>query len=75
MSLTVSRSPQLNNDQCVKNVGENRFDLVLIAAARSREIKHRNKDSEKFEHIHSNVTALLEIQEGKVGREYLRKVR
>jgi DNA-directed RNA polymerase omega subunit len=56
-------------------VGESRFDLVLIAAARSREIKERNKESDKFEHLHSNITALLEIQEGKIGREYLKKVR
>jgi DNA-directed RNA polymerase omega subunit len=75
MAITLSRGPQLNNDTCVTNVGENRFDLVLIAAARSREIKARNRDSMKFEHIHPNVTALLEIQEGKVGREYLKKVR
>ena len=74
MSLSLSRSPQLNNDTCVENVG-NRFDLVLVAAARSREIKERNRESSKFEHIHSNVTALLEIQEGKIGKEYLRKVR
>ena len=75
MKISDSRGSQLNNDTCVTNVGENRFDLVLIASARAREIKRQNRDSEKREHIFSTVTALLEIQEGKVGSEYLKKVR
>jgi hypothetical protein len=75
MAISLSRSSEVNTDKCVTNVGENRFDLVLIASARSREIKERNKESDKFEHLHSNITALLEIQEGKIGREYLKKVR
>ena len=75
MAITLSRSSLVDTDRCVTNVGESRFDLVLIAAARSREIKERNKESDKFEHLHSNITALLEIQEGKIGREYLKKVR
>jgi len=75
MSLKkLSRSSQVNTDQCVDQAG-NRFDLIIIASTRSREIKNRNKSSERFEDLHSNVTALLEIQEGKIGREYLKKVK
>jgi DNA-directed RNA polymerase omega subunit len=59
-----SRGTQVDTAKCVEKVG-NRFDLVLVAAARAREIKRRNQHSDKFEHKNSLVTALLEIQDGK----------
>lgn len=75
MKISDSRGSQLNNDTCVTNLGENRYNLVLAASARAREIKRQNKDSDKREHVFSTVTALLEIQEGKIGNEYLKKVK
>jgi DNA-directed RNA polymerase subunit K/omega len=71
----VSRSTQLNNDLCVEKSGGNRFDLVLIASARSRELSSRNRQEGQLEYSSSNLTALLEIQEGKIGKEYLKKVK
>ena len=71
----LSRSTQLNNDLCVEKSGGNRFDLVLIASARSREISSRNKHEGQLEYRSGNLTALLEIQEGKLGKEYLKKVK
>jgi DNA-directed RNA polymerase subunit K/omega len=70
-----SRGTQLDNEQCVENVGGNRFDMVLIAAARSKEIKRKNMASERRDHIFPGVTALLEIQNGEIGREYLKKIK
>jgi DNA-directed RNA polymerase omega subunit len=70
-----SRSSEIDTDKCVELAGNNRYDLVLMAAVRSREISRRNKESMRFEHLHPNVTALLEIQEGKVGQELLKKVK
>jgi DNA-directed RNA polymerase omega subunit len=72
-ALNNSRSSLVNTDLCVENVG-NRFDLVLIASIRSREISTRNKHSTKHEHLRPHITALLEIQEGTIGREYLKKL-
>ena len=72
---SVSRGTLLDNEQCVENVGGNRFNLVLIAAERSREIKRQNKDSDKREHVYSAITALSEIQEGKIGEDYLKKLK
>jgi DNA-directed RNA polymerase omega subunit len=69
-----SRSSEIDTDKCVELAG-GRYDLVLMAAVRSREISRRNKESMRFEHLHPNVTALLEIQEGKVGQELLKKVK
>jgi len=69
-----SRGTSLNNDLCVENVG-NRFDLVIVAAIRAKELARQHRHSERTEHINAPVTALLEIQEGKIGREYLKRIR
>jgi DNA-directed RNA polymerase subunit omega len=55
-----------------KNMVGNRYDLVLIASARVREL--RRGDKPKFINREKNtptVTALKEIEQGLVGREYL----
>lgn len=70
----LSRGTAIDTEKCVENAGGNRFDLVLIAAARAREIKRHNRESDKREHVHSNITALEDIQAGKVGKEYLKRI-
>jgi DNA-directed RNA polymerase subunit omega len=63
-------------EKCVENVGSSRFDLVLIASARVRELKRgamplvENNNSSA-----PAVLALKEIEEGKIGRELLKKLR
>ena len=54
---------------------ENRFDLVLIASQRVRELKRgampkvpRNKNG-------AAVTALREIEQGFIGRDYLKRIK
>jgi len=71
----ASRVSQLDNDKIVEMSGGNRFNLVIMAAARSREIRRQNKDSQKFEHLHSNVSALLDFQSGECGADYIKKVK
>ena len=75
MIKTVSRVGQLDNDKIVEMSGGNRFNLVIMAAARSREIRRQNKDSQKFEHLHSNVSALLDFQSGELGADYMKKIK
>ena len=59
------------SDACVAAVG-NRYDLILIAARRAREL-HRG-DAARVDSKHGVVlTTLKEIEYGKVGREYLLK--
>jgi len=50
----------------------NKFDLVLIASARARELK-RGYKALVPNPTGPIVTALREIEEGFVGREYLKK--
>lgn len=53
---------------------ENRFDLVLIASQRVRELKRGSlpKVTSKNGAV---VTALREIEEGHIGRDYLKRIR
>jgi len=73
-ALTLSRGPRIDVEKCVANVGNNRFDLVLIGAARAREISRQHKHDEIGTQVNAPVSALFDIQNGLVGREYLRKI-
>jgi len=75
MPQYVSRGTQIDTQKCVELSGGNRFNLVIMAAARSRELRRQNKESMKFEHLHSNVSALLEFQTGELGPDYIKKVK
>jgi len=61
------------SQNAVEMIG-NRYDLVLIASIRARELKRGYKplidtDNKPI------VTALNEIEQGKIGIEYLKKVK
>ena len=53
---------------------ENRFDLVLIASQRVRELK-RGALPKVVTKNGAIVTALREIEEGYIGRDYLKRIR
>jgi DNA-directed RNA polymerase omega subunit len=62
-------------EKCVKNVGGSRFDLVLIASTRVRELKRGAMPLvENNNGSTAAVLALKEIEEGKIGRDHLRKI-
>lgn len=69
--LTDSRSLELDLTKCVEMVGGNKFDLVLIASQRCREIRRANK----LNSVQAPMTSLLEIQKGLVGKDYLKKIK
>lgn len=46
-----------------------------MAAARAKELSRRHKSSESKEYIYTPITALLEFQEGKLGPDYLKRIR
>ena len=62
-----------DTDKCVEMIG-NRFDLVLVASQRVRELKRGAlpKVTTKSTPI---VAALEEIEAGFIGREYLKKIK
>ena len=70
--MTESRA-RYTSEEAANAVG-NRFDLVLIASQRVRELKrgHRSTLTTK---AGPTVTALMEIEKGLVGRDYLKRIR
>jgi DNA-directed RNA polymerase subunit omega len=72
MNKPVSNSRN-TSELAVAQVG-NRFDLVLILAKRARELKagHRAKVTDAGG---VSATALMEVEQGLIGREYLKKVK
>jgi len=64
---------RISSEKATEMIG-NRYDLVLVASARVRELAkgHRPKLKTKDG---KTLTALKEIEEGLVGREYLKRVR
>lgn len=69
----LSRGTEINTDTCVANAG-GRFDLVLIAAARAKEIARKQRYDDEQTYVNPCVSALLEVQSKSIGREYLKKV-
>jgi DNA-directed RNA polymerase subunit omega len=69
--MTESRARYTSED-AVSMVG-NRFDLVLIASVRVRELK-RGYQPRLVTKAGPTVTALQEIEKGLVGRDYLRRI-
>lgn len=63
---------KIDIQRCTKMV-DNKFDLVLIAAVRAREISRGLSTKTDPRHKHT-VRALEEIQTGQAGRELLRRV-
>jgi DNA-directed RNA polymerase subunit K/omega len=57
-----SRHLQLDMEKCVKNVDNLRYDMVLVAAERLRELKKQHRHGKH----QSTIDALLEIQNGEV---------
>ena len=64
---------RISSEKAVSQVG-NRYDLVLIASERVRELRkgHRPKIQTKNGPV---LTALSEIEEGHVGRDYLKRLK
>jgi len=80
MMRLETQSRDIDVQKCVENIGGNQFELILIAATRAREIANTRSISQKnnpqLEYPNRIVTAALEeVEQNKIGREYLDKVR
>lgn len=68
-----SRTSIIDTEACVRQAGGGRYDLVLIAAQRLRELKRQHREDNKYV---TCIDALKEIQEGQVNlADYLAKVK
>ena len=72
--VTLSRGTEIDTDLCVKNAGENRYMLVIMASARAREIARQHRASENPAHIYPVVKALMEFQTGEISIDEATKI-
>jgi DNA-directed RNA polymerase subunit omega len=70
--MTEESRVRYTSEEAVNQVG-NRFDLILIAAQRVREL-HKGHRPKIVTNAGKTVTALQEIEKGLVGREYLKRI-
>ena len=69
----ASRGPIIDTEECVRQAGGGRYDLVLIAAQRLRELKRQHREDNKYV---TAIDALLEVQGGQINLiDYLAKVK
>jgi DNA-directed RNA polymerase subunit K/omega len=73
MSVRIeSRSGQIDTERCVEHAG-GRYDLVIAAAQRLREMKRRARETNTYV---TAIDALLEAQTGQINMiDYLTKVK
>lgn len=72
-SEVLSRAPSIDLEKCVEQAGGNRYEMILMASARVRELRRQQAHSDKYQYIYPIITSLLDMQDGKVGQEYLFK--
>jgi len=65
---------RISAEEAAKQIG-NRFDLVLVASQRARELKNGSAQRVEGKDASPTITALREIEEGKYTKQdYLRKL-
>ena len=62
-------------EQCVANMDNNRYTMVVIASARVREIASKNRHSTRTEHRHPVVTVLKEVERGELTLADVQKIK
>lgn len=70
-----SRGPTIDVEKCVEQAGGNRFNMIIIASARAREIARKHRADSRQDAAYPIVNALRELEAGNYGVEYLRKVK
>ena len=67
-----TRTAGLNSEEAVAMMNNNRYNLILAGARRARELKRGDMPKIKLDYPHGPiVTALLEIEAGKIGEDYI----
>ena len=67
-----SRTSQVDTERCVDHAG-GRYDLVIAAAQRLRELKRRGRETNAYV---TPIDALLEMQAGQIDMiDYMAKVK
>lgn len=72
-SRIASRTSTIDTEKCVQQSGGMRYDLILVAAQRLRELKRQHRTDNKYV---TCIDALTEIQNGHINMaDYLVKIK
>lgn len=63
---------RITSEEASRAVGS-KYDLILIASRRVRELRNGHAPTITNPHRSEIITALREIEQGKIGRDYLLK--
>jgi DNA-directed RNA polymerase subunit K/omega len=70
-----SRGPEVDMEQCLQQAGGNRYEMIIIASQRAREIARKHRVDERKDAPYPVVNALKQLESKEYGREYLLKVK
>lgn len=65
--------PRISSEKAVEKIG-NRYNLILIASMRARELTNGHLPKVKTKHG-PILTALTEIEEGLISKDYLKRIK
>lgn len=63
---------RITSEEASRQVGS-KYDLILIASRRVRELRNGHAPTIANPHASAIITSLREIEQGKIGRDYLLK--
>lgn len=63
---------RITSEEASRQVGS-KYDLILIASRRVRELRNGHAPTIANPHPSAIITSLREIEQGKIGRDYLLK--
>ena len=74
MNPSLSRTPDVDIEKCVELIGDRNL-MIVIAAARAKELQRAAKHRGDQVYRSATVDALLDIQNSVIDIEYLRKMK
>ena len=74
MNTSLSRTPEVDIEKCVELIGDRNL-MVVIAAHRAKELQRKAKLNEDVVYRNATVDALLDIQNGVIGIDYIEKMK
>ena len=74
MNPSLSRTPEVDIEKCVKLIGDRNL-MVVIASSRAKELQRAAKYRGDQVYRSATVDALLDIQTGVIDIEYIRKIK
>ena len=74
MSKVLSRTPDVDIEKCVELIGDRNL-MVVIASARAKELQAKERHERSEHYRNATVDALLDIQNGVIDIDYIRKMK